>query len=124
MTKRTLLTSLACAWKGVWYALKTQRNMRLHLVLGVAAVVAAGWLAVNPTEWLLLSCTVTLVLVAELLNTAVEVLVDVLSKGRSTEARIIKDLAAGAVLFCSINAVVVGCVVFCPRLVDWIRSVL
>ena len=83
---------------------------------------AAAWLNVSVIEWVIIGVTVTLVLVAELLNTAVELLVDFSSKERRNEAMVIKDVAAGAVLVCCLSAVMVGCVVFLPRLTRWLHS--
>ena len=116
MARRTLLTSLRYAGRGIVYALKTQRNMRVHVAAGIAAIVAAASLRVNSLEWVLICVSVALVLFAELLNTGVETLVDLLSRERRVEAMVIKDVAAGAVLVCCVSAVIVGCVIFLPRL--------
>ncbi len=116
MPKRTLFTSVRFATQGLWYALKSQRNLRIHLGAGLAALALAGWLRVGATEWLIVCLTVTLVLMTELLNTAVEVLVDCISREHRQELMRIKDVAAGAVLLSCVGAIIVGCVVFLPRL--------
>ena len=90
--------------------------MRIHVVIGLAALVGAGCLRVSAIEWALICVSAALVLSAELLNTGVEVLVDSLSRERRARAMVIKDLSAGAVLLSSISAAIVGCVVFLPRL--------
>lgn len=108
--------SVGYACRGLSYAVTTQRNVRLHLGAGLSALALASWLRVSVAEWLIVCLMVTLVLVAELLNTAVEAFVDVVSPEHREEARIIKDVAAGAVLACCASAVVVAGVLLLPRL--------
>ena len=115
---RTLSGSLGCAARGLRYAATTQRNLRIHLAAGTAAIAAGWWLQLDPVEWAVLGLTVTLVLVAELLNTAVEVLVDLVSPERRQQAMLIKDMTAGAVLVCCLNALLVGAVLLLPRLLQ------
>ncbi len=118
MSGRRFLTSVRFAGRGLGYALRTQRNMRIHLAIGAVAVGAAAYFRVSAVEWLFLSVTIALVLVAELINTALEVWIDFVSRERRAEAMVVKDLAAGAVLVCSLSAVVVGVIVFLPRLLS------
>lgn len=117
MATRTLLDSIRCAARGIREAVRTQRNMRIHLVVGLAVLAVGAWLGMERSHWLLLWLIVALVWCAELLNTAVEVLVDFLSPERRVEVMLIKDIAAGAVLVCCVIAVVVGAVIFWPLLV-------
>ena len=113
---RTLWVSVGYACRGLSYAVTTQRNVRLHLGAGLSALALASWLQVSRPEWLVVCLTVTLVLVAELLNTAMEAFVDVVSPEHRQEARIIKDVAAGAVLACCVSAMVVAGALLLPRL--------
>lgn len=113
---RTLWMSVGYAVRGLSYAVTTQRNVRLHLGAGLSALALASWLEVSVAEWLVVCLTATLVLVAELLNTAVEAFVDMVSPEHREEARIIKDVAAGAVLACCASAVVVAGALLLPRL--------
>ena len=117
MLPRRFQDSLSYAWYGIRFAVRTERNMRVHLACSVAVFGAAAVLGCSRTEWIVLWLTVTLVLMAELVNTALEVLVDLLSQERRAKAKIIKDVAAGAVLMCSLNAVIVGVLLFLPKLV-------
>ena len=110
--------SVRYACRGLSYAVATQRNVRLHLAAGLSALALASWLQVSVAEWLLVCLTVTLVLVAELLNTAVEVFVDVVSPERRAEAGIVKDVAAGAVLTCCVSAAGVAGALLLPRLLQ------
>lgn len=115
MKNRSLKESFGCAWAGIAHAFVTQRNMRWH---GLAAVVAAvsGWvLHIERWEWGLLAFTVFLVLIAEMVNTAVEKTVDLYTEAYHPIAREAKNIAAGAVLLAAVAAVIVGIIIFGPR---------
>ena len=113
---RRLLISFIYALRGIYQALRYEANMRVHTVAAVLAIVCGIFLRIMPYEWLILLLTITLVLFAELMNTALEANVDLVTKKRRSEARIAKDVAAGAVLISSINAVIVGLVIFVPKI--------
>lgn len=112
MRKRSLLQSLRDAGRGLRYAIGTQRHVKIHLAAAAAVTVACAVLRTTLVESLLVLLTVALVLAAEILNTALEVVVDRLTPGHHDHARIIKDLAAGAVLLCCLAAVGVGAAIF------------
>ncbi len=117
MKSRSLLWSFDYAIQGIVYALRTQRNMRLHMLAAAAVLVAALVLGVDRFEMVALLFVIGLVLVAELANTAVEATVDLAIDGPDPLAKVAKDVAAGAVLVSSIIAVAVGYIVFFDRLV-------
>lgn len=102
------LESVNCAIEGILWAAKTQRHMRWHCLSAVAVVVVALFFRISASEFMLLALAVTLVLFAELINTAVEVLVDLVSPEFHPLAKRAKDVAAGAVLVTAIGAVVMG----------------
>ncbi len=118
---RSLWASFRDAFAGLGYVLRTQRNARVHLVVGLA-VVAVGLafqrtnVALSRAEWLVLVVVIGLVFAAECFNTAVEALVDLLSPDWHERAKVAKDTAAATVLCGAIAAVVVGLIVFLPRL--------
>ena len=115
------MRSFGYAIEGIGHLIRTQRNFRIHL-LASAAVAAAGLgLGVGATEWAILAVTVAVVLVAEALNTGVELAVTLASPGLRPEAKAAKDVAAGAVLMAAIAALVVAIAIFGPRLVAIIR---
>ena len=104
--------SFEYAISGVVHTFRTQRNMRVHFFT-VALVLASGLLfRFGKIEMLILLFTASLVLVAEMFNTAVEVIVDMITQNYHPAAKYAKDIAAGAVLIAAINAVVVGCILF------------
>lgn len=115
--KRSLADSFRNAFVGIRYAWRTQRNLRIHGVVAAAVVAAILFLRLPPAQSAALLLAVALVLCAELINTAVEVVVDHLvgSEHRSS-ARVAKDVAAAAVLVAAVGAAVVGAVILLPRL--------
>lgn len=113
--RRRIIISFIYAIRGIHQAVKYEANMRIHLLAAVLAVLFGTLLHILPYEWLMLLMTITLVIFAELMNTALEANVDLVTKQRRPEARIAKDVAAGAVLVTSINALIIGIIIFGPR---------
>lgn len=116
MSDRPLLRSFNWAIEGIVYAVRTQRNMRIHLIAAVLVLGAAVYFKVSRTEFLVLLFTVTAVLLAELLNTAIEATIDLIAATYDPLAKIAKDVAAAAVLVASVSAIVVGYLVFFDRI--------
>ena len=110
------LRSFAFAGQGVWYAVRTQRNMRVHLAAAAAAVIAGAALRIGAVQWACVALAIGLVLVTEALNTVVEAMIDLHEPRCHPLAKIAKDGAAGAVLLASGTAIVVAIAVFVPRL--------
>jgi|SRR5437588_682766 len=104
------------AFTGLWHAAKTQLNFRAHLVLAVMAVLLGFALHISTAEWLWVSLCIGMVLLTELINTAIELLVDLVSPEYNEKAGRIKDMCAAAVLITAITATVIGLVIFLPKL--------
>lgn len=117
-----LVASFGYAFQGLWYLLRTQRNAQIHCLVGACAVALGAALRIERWEWLALVLTITLVLAAEGVNTAVEAAVDLTTTARHPLAKIAKDVAAGTVLLCAIASVLVGCLVFLPHLLPLLAS--
>ena len=115
--KRTRLKdSLKYAWQGLRAGLQNERNMKIHLVF-VALVTAAGFLLeISTYEWLACLAFFGLVIGAELINTAIEAVIDLCSPEYNEKAKLAKNAAAGAVLVCSVLAAIAGIVIFLPKL--------
>ena len=115
-----LLRSFRFAFNGLDYALRTQQNFRIHLLI-LLGVVFAGWLLqLTKTEWILIIICAVLVLVLELINTALEYLCDVVTTELHTAIKIIKDVSAAAVLLGAIGSVVIGLIIFLPKIANLI----
>ena len=116
MRSRNILESFRFAFVGLWYALRTQRNTRIHLSIAAAVVVVGLCLNLSHVQWAVLTLTIGFVLVSEMLNTVAETLVDLISPGYHPLAKVVKDVTAGAVLLTAIVSVVVGLLVLGPPL--------
>ncbi len=112
MKKRGLTDSFNYAIQGLKYALKTQRNMRIHLAIGSAVIILGLIVGLSTIEFILLLSDVTLVIVAEMFNTALELAVDMFTKEFHHMAKLAKDIAAGCVFVTAVYAVIVGYLVF------------
>ncbi|NLJ99722.1 MAG: diacylglycerol kinase family protein [Clostridia bacterium] len=112
MKNKTLYDSLHNSWDGLKYTFKTQRNMKVHLSLGIAAMLLCWLLKIDLQGTAQVIFAISFVLFAETVNTAIEKTVDLFMSTYHPLAKIAKNVAAGAVLIASINAVIVGGLVF------------
>lgn len=125
MRSRSLFWSFNYAIEGIVYALRTQRNMRLHVAAAFVALAAALLVRVAALELIVVLFAIAFVLVTELINTAIEATVDVATtEGFDPIGKTAKDVAAGAVLVAALNALAVGYLVFFPRAVPVADDVL
>lgn len=113
--KQNIIGSFNSALEGFIYVVKTQRNMRLHFLLAILALLLGIYFDLEKLEILILLTSVCFVLLSEMLNTAIEMSVDLISDKFNPIARAIKDIAAGCVLVASINAFIVGYFLFLSR---------
>lgn len=109
--------SMRCAWAGIRHLLTTQPNARIHAAATGLVIGAGFFFQVSRLEWLALVGVIALVWVAEALNTGIERVVDLASPQQHPIAGQAKDVAAAGVLLASVAAVVVGLVVFVPKLI-------
>ncbi len=114
--RASLRRSFEHAWSGLQYAVRTQRNLRIHLVAAVCALALGGLLRLSAMEFALVLLAIVIVLASELFNTVVEAIVDLEANEYRELARVAKDVAAGAVLLCALFAVAIGLLVFVPHL--------
>ncbi|MGO9379656.1 MAG: diacylglycerol kinase [Dissulfurispiraceae bacterium] len=114
MPLRRWVDSANNAIEGILYAAKTQRHLRYHLYSAVTVLVLSYVLGLERHDFLIVAITVILMLLAEMVNTAIEFLVDMISPEYSEEARIAKDVSAGAVLVTAFGAVVIGYIILFP----------
>ena len=120
----SVIESFNFAIEGVIHVLRTQRNMRLHFAAAVVVIVVAVAVGVSKIELSVLLISIAFVLVAEMINTAVEGAIDAATTTFDPMAKLAKDIAAGAVLIASVNAVAVGYLVFAGKAADKTSNVL
>ena len=114
----SVLQSFNFAFEGIIHVLRTQRNMRIHFLIAAAVLIAALVVGVGRLELVVLLMAISFVLIAEMINSALEAGIDVATTSFDPLAKLAKDIAAGAVLIATINAVVVGYLVFVDRIKD------
>ncbi len=124
MKIRKTIDSFNYAIDGLLYSVRTQRNMKIHFAIALVTLLAAAITDVSKFEAILLLIVITLVVVAEMINTAVEAVVDLVSEKYHPLAAIAKNVAAGAVLVTAVNAVVVGYLIFYNKLRGFSLSVI
>lgn len=112
MSKRGFLASFIYAYKGIRHTVNTQQNMRFHLSIALLVSIFSYFYKLVGLEWLALMFTITFVIVCEMINTAVENAVDIATKDFNENARVAKDVAAGAVMVASVLAVTVAVILF------------
>lgn len=115
---RRRLSSFRYAFHGIVQAVQTQHNMWIHIFAATVVIVAGILFNIGFTEWLFVILAIGFVLSAELFNSAIETLVDLVSPEENKNAGLIKDIAAGAVLIAAIAAAVIGIMIFVPRIID------
>lgn len=110
--RHNIFQSFNFAIEGFIYVMKTQRNMRIHFLSAVSILLLSIYFDFTKVEILLLCGAITFVLLAEMINTSIELVIDLISDSHHPMARIVKDVAAGSVFIASINAVIVGYLLF------------
>jgi diacylglycerol kinase (ATP) len=111
-----ILQSLNWAFEGVIHVLRSERNMRIHFAVATAVLILAFSYGITKLELMALLVAISFVLIAEMVNTAIEATIDLAATSFDPLAKVAKDIAAGAVLIASVNAVVIGYLVFADRL--------
>lgn len=102
------------AFSGIWTALTSQVNLRIHMLIGSLALLASVYLELDLTKILIIILTTALVLTTELVNTAVEAVCDAVTSDHNPNIKIAKDVAAGAVLISAIFSIIIGIIIFVP----------
>jgi len=114
----SLLESFNFAFEGIIHVLRTQRNMRIHFAIAAGVLILALAVGVSRLELIALMISIAFVLIAEILNSAIEGAIDVATTSFDPMAKLAKDMAAGAVLIATINAIAIGYLVFSGTVAD------
>lgn len=120
--RQSLYRAFGCAMRGILTAVQTERNMKIHIAAALIVFIAAALLQLDRISWLFLVLVVSVVFIAELVNTAVEAIIDLVSPEEHVLARVAKDTAAGAALVAAVFAVAIGIMVFYEPVWEWIQS--
>ena len=119
--KPPLRKTFGYAFEGILIGIRKERNMRIHTAAMILVVFFGTVLGLSATEWCICLVLFGLVMALELVNTAVEAVVDLVTEERKPLAKIAKDTAAGAVLIAAIMAAVIGCIIFLPKILEFVE---
>jgi len=108
--------SFVYAWDGIKALLRTEHNTYIHLASAFIVITLGILLHISRTEFLILIVVISMVIVAEVFNTAIEKTMDFISLEKHPQIKLVKDLASAAVLLAAFAAVIVGCIIFIPKL--------
>ncbi|OPA78414.1 diacylglycerol kinase [Paenibacillus selenitireducens] len=111
------------ALTGVLQAIREERHMPFHIAMGILMVIAGWFFSISKVEWLVLLLTIALVITTELMNTAIERTVDLVTEEIHPLAKSAKDIAAGAVIVTAAFAVIIGIIIFYTPVMDWLQQV-
>ena len=121
---KNFIESVKCTLRGIFYAICSERNIKIQLCFAVIAIIFGFVFNISFVEWCVIVIVITMVLSAEMFNTAIEKTVDLCTKEYNELAKIAKDVSSGAVLLTAIASVMVGMIVFFPRIINEIGNLL
>lgn len=113
---KKIINSFKYAFQGILASLKTERNMKIHMIIMVLVIIAGMIFKISKIEWMICILLFVVVIAGELLNTSIETIVDMIMPEKNEKAKIAKDVAAGAVLVIAIGAVIIGFIIFIPKI--------
>ena len=122
--KNPLGKSFGYAFEGIWTGIQKERNMRIHCLAVILVTAAGTFFGLTAMEWCICLLLFGMVISLVLVNTAVEAVVDLVTEEKKPLAKIAKDTAAGAVLFTAVMAVIIGCIIFIPHLLELAGSIM
>ena len=113
---KKLINSFRYAIEGFVSSFKTERNMKIHILAMILVIAIGVYFKLTVMEWCIITVTISLVIGAELFNTALETIVDMVSPEKNPKAKLAKDISAAAVLVFAIGALVTGVIIFIPKI--------
>ena len=118
---KKLINSFKYAIEGIISSFKTEQNMKIHIFIMILVIILGMVLKLSTLEWIILTIVIVLVISAELFNTTIETVVDMITKEKNEKAKLAKDVAAGAVLVLAIGSVIIGLIIFIPKILEFIK---
>ena len=113
---KKLLKSFKYAFEGIFTGIKEEQNIKIHIAIMILVIIFGIMLKISKTEWIICIILFGLVISMELINTAIENTVDLITKEKNEQAKIVKDVAAGAVLVSAIASAIIGLIIFVPKI--------
>ena len=110
------LKSVGYACKGAFLLLQTESSIKIQFVIAILMTIAGFYFTISTTEWLIQILAIGLVMSIEGLNTAIEAIADFMHPERHQKIGFLKDVAAGAVFIASLAAMIIGCIIYLPKI--------
>lgn len=114
---KKLINSFKYAFQGIYIGIKEERNIKIHIFIMILVILFGIMLKISKVEWIICIILFGNVIALELMNTAIENTVDLITKENNPKAKIAKDTAAGAVLVMAISSAIVGLIIFIPKII-------
>lgn len=114
--------AFVCAARGIKEAVKTEANLKFDIIVAVIIIVCGFLFKISMIEWIMCIISIGVMLFAEIMNTAVETVVDLVTREKNKQAEKAKDISAGAVLILSINVAIIGFIIFIPKIANLINK--
>lgn len=121
--KNPITQSFGYAFEGIRTGIRNERNMRIHCLAIILVTLAGTLFQITAMQWCICLLLFALVAALELVNTAVEAVVDLVTEEKKPLAKIAKDTAAGAVLFAAVISVIIGCIIFLPYVMELLKKI-
>ena len=118
---KNFFEALKNSCNGLVYAIKEQKNLKIQLFIAFLVIIFSAVLQINKIEMILICMVICFVIFAEILNTAIEKTVDLVTEEYNEKAKLAKDVSAGAVVIASINAIIVGLIIFLEKIINVVR---
>lgn len=118
---KKLINSFKYAFQGFLTSFKTERNMKIHIIIMSIVILMGVLLKISKIEWIICIILFGIVIAGELFNTAIETTVDMVMPERNNNAKNAKDISAGAVLILAIASAIVGTIIFLPKIIELIK---
>ncbi len=116
-TTTKIAKSFKYAFEGLFTAFKTERNMKIHIIIMLLVILMGFLLKITTLEWIICIILFSIVIAGELFNTAIETVVDMIMPHKDEKAKIAKDVSAGAVLILAIGSAIIGLIIFIPKII-------
>lgn len=118
--KKKTINSFKYAFEGIISSFKTERNMKIHIIIMILVIIAGILLKINKYEWIICIICFSIVISGELFNTAIETVVDMVMPYKNEKAKLAKDISAGAVLVMAIGSAIIGLIIFVPKILMYL----
>lgn len=115
--KKSIIKSFKYAIEGIYTGIKEERNMKIHIFIMILVIISGIVMKISKTEWIICIIQFGFVISLELVNTAIESTVDLITLEKNPQAKIAKDVAAGSVLVTAITSAIIGLIIFIPKII-------